>query len=252
MSYEYEPLDYDFSPEQEFMDTIYGVSEHDMKSLIRQEYDFYLHGNNPFVEDKYMMDDLYNYIDRNISDHGFSPYECNTTEHFDAMDPDYYENPLSEESPYGETGPLMCSEQEARYVSNALNYIRESGFEDPYSREMFANMYGDYFEAYDRMSEDRVREDVELGIDKMTEEFGDITQTAGSTLGKLGITSGSAQDMWSDVKDSYDLNVDIEKLKEKIAIKKIRDKYLSGLYTQAATVAGQDIGFMVPGYDEDE
>ena len=110
----------------------------------------------------------------------------------------------------------------------------------------------DYLYNGDIISEDRVREDVELGIDKMTEEFGDITKTAGSTLGKLGITSGSAQDMWSDVKDSYDLNIDIEKLKEKIAIKKMRDNYVSGLYSSAVDIAQQDVGFMVPGYDEDE
>ena len=58
--------------------------------------------------------------------------------------------------------------------------------------------------------------------------------------------------MWSDVKDSYDLNIDIEKLKEKIAIKKMRDNYVSGLYSSAVDIAQQDVGFMVPGYDEDE
>ena len=251
MPYEYEPLDYDFNPEQEFMDTIYTASEHDMSSLIRQSYDYSFNPHFSFVE-KFMVDDLYNYIDTNISEHGYSPFECDPQQASDAMDPDYYQNPLEEESPYGETGPLLCHEQQAKYAQEAINYIKDSGFEEHYSRDRFENLYGDYFEAYDRMSEDRVREDVELGIDKMTEEFGDITKTAGSTLGKLGITSGSAQDMWSDVKDSYDLNIDIEKLKEKIAIKKMRDNYVSGLYSSAVDIAQQDVGFMVPGYDEDE
>ena len=253
MSYEYEPLDYDFNPEQEFMDTIYAASEHDMDSLLRQSYDYSFNQYFSFIEDQFMVDDLYNYIDRNISEHGFSPFECDAQEAYDAMDPDYYyENPLSEESPYGGSGPLLCHEQGARYAQDAINYIKDSGFEEQYAKDRFENLYGDYFEKYDRMSEDRIREDVELGIDKMTEEFGDITKTAGSTLGKLGITSGSAQDMWSDVKDSYDLNIDIEKLKEKIAIKKLIDNYVSGLYSSAVDIAQQDVGFMVPGYDEDE